>query len=76
MIRTQFQLDKDTYEALRRMAHRKRKSMSSVVRDILRDHFLTAKKHNSEGLSFVGAGASGRSDISVHHDEALAEDFE
>jgi hypothetical protein len=75
MVRTQLQLDEPTYEALRRVAHRRRTSMSSVVRDILHEHLQIKGSTDYTKLSFIGAGASGRSDVSERHDELLAEDF-
>ena len=78
MVRTQLQIDEDVYEALRVKAHRERKSMSAVVRDILRDQLgvAGARVRARRGkLSFVSSGASGLRDTSVRHDEALAEDF-
>lgn len=75
MIRTQLQLDEKTYEEVRRIAHQKRESMSAVVRDILHEHLQITRGENRINLSFIGAGSSGRSDISVRHDEALTEDY-
>lgn len=78
MVRTQLQIDEKTYEALRKQAHMERKSMSAVVREILHEHVggdLAAKGLRDKDFSFISAGASGRKDISVRHDEALAEDF-
>lgn len=78
MTRTQLQLDDDTYEALRRRAYQERKSLSAVARELLREGLGFSKPTESQGLeefTFIGAGNSGRSDISVNHDEALAEDF-
>lgn len=78
MTRTQLQLDKDTYEALRRRAHLERKSMSAIARKMLRESLgLERPDQNLERkkFTFISSGASGRSDISVRHDEALSEDF-
>lgn len=78
MTRTQLQLDDDTYEALRQRAYQERKSLSAVARELLREGlgFSGGTREQSRGVfTFVGSGASGRGDISVRHDEALAEDF-
>lgn len=32
-------------------------------------------KKGDKGLSFIGSGSSGKTDISVRHDDYLAEDF-
>ncbi|MHB9035911.1 MAG: FitA-like ribbon-helix-helix domain-containing protein [Armatimonadota bacterium] len=79
MTRTQLQLDDDTYEALRRRAHLERQSMSAVARKLLRESLgmgQNAQEIRGRTFSFVSSGASGRKDISVRHDEALAEDFQ
>lgn len=78
MTRTQLQLDDDTYDALRLRAYQERKSMSALVREMLREGLgLTeSRKENTPAtFSFISSGASGRGDISVRHDEALGEDF-
>ena len=78
MVRTQLQLDDDVYEALRVKAHRERKSMSAVARELLREGLSGPKSHPPRGqrkFAFVASGTSGRADISVRHDDALAEDF-
>ena len=78
MVRTQLQLDERTYEALRNVAHKKRQSMSYVVREILHEYLEgqpKSKENSVKAFTFVGIGASGRHDISVRHDEALVEDF-
>ncbi len=76
MTRTQLQLDDDTYDALRRRAYRDRKSLSAVAREILRSGLGLEQRVNERyEFTFINSGNSGRGDISVHHDEALAEDF-
>ena len=78
MTRTQLQIDDETYHALRARAFDQRKSMSAVVREILR-HGLGLEKakprRSSSRFSFVSSGASGRHDIAARHDDYLAEDF-
>ena len=78
MAHIHLEIDSKTYESLRARAHRERKSISVLVRKILHEHLGT--EASTEGIShgrfsFVSSGASGRKDISVNHDEALAEDF-
>lgn len=78
MVRTQLQIDETTFEALREKAHKEHKSLSAVVREILHEHLHGAAEHRGlrgKTFSFVSSGASGRKDISVNHDDALAEDF-
>jgi len=69
MRRIQVQLDDETYRALRLRAERDNKSLSYVVRTILAENLGTVT------FSFIGSGASGCKNISVHHDDALADDF-
>lgn len=75
MVRTQLQLDKPTYEALRRIAHRRRASMSSVVRDILHDYLPREEEAPVRHFAFINSGASGFRDTSERHDDVLAEAY-
>jgi hypothetical protein len=82
MVRTQLQIDNDTYEALREASHRQRKSMSAVAREILRQHLAPRRQDEqvretdlNKKYSWIGSGKSGERDISVRHDDYLAEDF-
>jgi plasmid stability protein len=73
MVRTQVQLDNQTYETLRHIAHRRHASMSAVVREILHAHLAIPEGQTQPLLSFIAAGASGHRDTSLRHDEILAE---
>ncbi len=78
MVRTQLQLDNTTYDAIRARAHQERRSMSAVVREILHEHLsgqCRTARPKPKMLSFIGSGNSGLTDVSVRHDEYLAEDF-
>lgn len=78
MVRTQLQLDDETYEILRIVAHNRRISMSAVVREILHNNLDCSTRTVMKSLqdfTFISSGASGQQDISEHHDEALSEDF-
>jgi plasmid stability protein len=78
VVRTQLQIDDDTYEALRLRAHLEHKSMSAVVREVLREGLgpkVSNVRERRPKYSFISSGASGRTDISERHDEVLAEDF-
>ena len=84
MVRTQLQMDDETYEALRESAHKQKKSMSAVVREILRNN-LTRPQKGSEQIAeidlmkkypWIGLGKSDETDMSVRHDDYLAEDFQ
>ncbi len=74
MVRTQVQLDEETFEAVRRIAFRDRVSISEVIRRALRQT-LGGGPRRQRKPGFIGKGSSGRSDVSERHDEVLAEDF-
>jgi len=78
MVRTQLQMDEDIYDALRESAHKQKKSMSAVVREILRDSLIEHKYREpalKEKFTFISSGSSGEGDISVNHDKYLEEAF-
>ena len=69
MVRIQLQLDEVIYNALHEIAHKQCKSMSAVAREILHSYFTAEKPVKLRTFTFIGSGASGRSDISVRHNE-------
>ena len=76
MVRIQLQIDDETFEALRNTAHRQKKSMSYVVRGILRTNLLEEKQVENKlknKFRFISSGSSGYSDISENHDKYLQE---
>jgi plasmid stability protein len=78
MVRTQLQIDENTYEALRETAHKQKRSMSAIVREILRERLVKGEEPLepiTRKYSFIGSGSSKEHDISVRHDDYLAEDF-
>ncbi|MHB9134171.1 MAG: ribbon-helix-helix protein, CopG family [Armatimonadota bacterium] len=75
MVRTQIQLDEPTYEALRRIAHKRHASMSAIAREILSEHLSVQEGRKPSRFSFVAAGASGHADTSAQHDEVLSEAY-
>lgn len=84
MKRTQIQLDDATYEAVRRRAYERNRSMSSVVREALAKAFgaesgVEERKWTLEDFTFIGTGSDpdNRPDapVSENHDDALAEAY-
>ena len=84
MKRTQIQLDDATYEAVRRRAYERNRSMSSVVREALAKAFgvepgVEKRKWTIEDFTFIGTGSDpdNRPDapVSENHDDALAEAY-
>ncbi len=80
MLRTQIQLEERQYEALRAIAHRKRLSLSEVVRravDVGLEHGLE-KSPEASGtellLGLAGVSKSGLRDLGRAHDRYLALD--
>lgn len=77
MKRTQIQLDDETYQRVRRRAFEEGRSISSVIRDILRASLGTgseARVRKAGQFAFVGIGRSDQGDlrpVSERHDEAL-----
>jgi len=81
MIRTQVQLEAEQYEALRKLAHRHKISISEAVRRLLKKGMRQGIDDDDSPdagklLELSGIAASGRDDIGGRHDEYLDEDFE
>ena len=74
MIRTQLQLDEDIYREIKILAYEQGKSMSAVVREILKRELgdpgsrKKKKKLTMADFPWVGKYKSGKSDISEKHD--------
>lgn len=77
MVRTQIQLDEETYRAARRVAFERHVSLSAVVREALAAALPGAPRPSRRAdFAFVGAGRSRQGSlapVSERHDEALAE---
>ena len=75
LVRTQVQLKPEQHRRLKEEAFRRGMSMSALLRDILEQRYgqRPRKKIDLEkAWAFVGAGRSGASDVSVHHDDYLS----
>jgi hypothetical protein len=81
MKRTQIQFDEQDYEVLRRKAFVERKSISGLIREIVKKEISDARQRRLSSIkdfSFIGAGKSRQGNlgpVSVRHDEALEEAF-
>jgi hypothetical protein len=74
MIRTQVQLDEETYEALRRRAFTEKKSLSAVVRALLAQALGVTprkKRRRRYNFDFIGKFRGEETDVSVRHDDYL-----
>ncbi len=76
MHRTQIQLTFEQLESLRSVARDKGISLSAVIRELLDKELATRTASRERMIAAVGGFRSGRSDISVNHDEYLADAFE
>jgi hypothetical protein len=79
MIRTQVYFSQDQHQALRQAAQREGVSMTALLRRLVERELVGRSSRQDYAKDAVMAladlGRSGRSDISEHHDEALAEAF-
>lgn len=76
MHRTQIQLDRETYQALRRLAFERGQSLSATIRELLRQALGITRPspRKIEQFTFIGAFASGEPNrISEEHDKPLGE---
>ncbi len=81
MIRTQVQLDERQYERVRRLAHRKRISISEAVRRLLGKGLRSGGEDVEEPtagslLDLAGIGRSGLKDLGRNHDRYLEDDLD
>ncbi len=82
MKRAQIQLDEEVYEVLRSRAFQEKKSISGVIREIIRKEVTLPGHSRSSTVKDFGFVASGQSKqdplkpVSERHDEALMEVFQ
>jgi hypothetical protein len=79
MLRTQVQIEEDQMEWLRAKARGRGISVSQLIREgikFYRTHEEQLPKNRKrKALEAVGRFSSGTSDVSVHHDDYLAETY-
>ena len=78
MVRTQVQLAEEQVAALRRISAETGRSMADLVREGVKLYLEAHKRPSREelvrrALSIVGKYSSGPGDVSVNHDEYLAD---
>lgn len=82
MKRAQIQLEEEVYEFLRHRAFKEKKSISGVIREIVKRDISQSDRRPSSSVKdfrFVGVGRSRQGPlkpISERHDEALGEVFQ
>jgi len=80
MIRTQIQLEEAQYHTLKEMAARQHTSVAELIRRAV-DRLLETsgiipqEERRRRALAIIGMFHSGKSDISVRHDEYLDEAY-
>jgi plasmid stability protein len=81
MKRAQIQLEEELFEVLRKRAFREKRSISAVVREILKKDMASSRHVPPTSIRqfrFVAAGKSKQKDlkpVSERHDEALSVAF-
>ena len=79
MERTQISLTSSQARELRRLARKRRTSMAALIREAVDRAYGTDASRDvrwQRALAAVGGFSSGRSDVSEHHDDALADAFD
>jgi Arc/MetJ-type ribon-helix-helix transcriptional regulator len=81
MIRTQIQLTREQFDAVKRMAASRNLSSAEVIRQAIEALLksrggLEEGQKRSRALKAAGAFGSGRHDVSKNHDAYLAEAYE
>jgi len=71
MKRTTVFLDETLERDLQAIARQEKRPVASLVREALAAYVANREPTAAAALSFVGAGASGRSDISERHEDLL-----
>jgi predicted transcriptional regulator len=71
MKRTTLFIDEALERDLQAIARREKRAMASVVREALAVYVASREPADTPALSFIGAGASGRSDTAERHEDLL-----
>ncbi len=80
MIRTQIQLTEEQHRALKELADSRQVSVARLIRESVAQYLNTSETMEMDGLrqyaiSIAGKYHSGKTDISINHDEYLAEAY-
>ena len=78
MVRTQIQLTDEQARLLKALARKEDLSIAELIRRSIDSYLRVSKQphlaqQKARALSVVGKYASGRNDVSVNHDQALAD---
>jgi hypothetical protein len=74
MKRTTIFLDEAVERELQGLARREARPVASLVREALAEYLAGRRHPHGARLSFIGAGASGHSDLAERHEELLWRD--
>jgi len=79
MVRTQIQLTKKQTTSLKRIAQERHISMAEAVRQgvdlFLKNGIVSPEERRKRALAISGKFHSKHTDLSIHHDKYLAEDY-
>ncbi|MBU1660578.1 MAG: ribbon-helix-helix domain-containing protein [Chloroflexi bacterium] len=80
MIRTQIQLTEKQHRALKELAASQKVSVARIIRESVAQYLNTSETKEMDELrqyaiSIAGKYHSGKTDISINHDEYLAEAY-
>ena len=80
MIRTQIQLTEEQHQALKELAVSQKVSMARLIRESVAQYLSTSETKEMDELrryaiSIAGKYHSGKTDISINHDNYLAEAY-
>ncbi len=70
MKRTTIFADDALLSEMKHLARQEKKSVAEVIREAM-EEYVRSKQQPTKSLSFIGAGESGRSDISEKSEELL-----
>jgi predicted transcriptional regulator len=74
MKRTTIFLDEALERDVQAIARQQKRAVASVVREAIAEYVANREGGRAAPLSFVGAGASGRTDTAERHEELLWRD--
>lgn len=70
MKRTTIFADENLIEELKELSREEKRSVADIVREAL-ESYVGKKRRRKRGISFVGIGKSGRSDVAERQEELL-----
>lgn len=75
LIPFQVYLERGLHQRLRQLARQKALSQSELVRRFIREGLAREAAHEDPALGIIGLGSSGLTDVSIRHDDYLADAY-